>query len=275
MGNKPSQFISKDGIKLSIQTWTIKEPIAELILIHGATEYTGRYNWVAKIFNENKINVHSFDLRGHGNSGGERFYINTFDEYIDDVHLFIENLKLSNDKIFILGHSLGGLITMTYLTKYPDTICRGVILSSAGLKVGDDIPPLLIKISSVLSTLFPKLKITKLNVQHLSRDPKVVEDYINDPLIYHEGIKARYGGESIKAIIKLREHYPSFNFPALILYGSADKLADPQGSQWMYDEISSDDKTLEILKGLYHEILHEPEKNEVIRKIIEWIKKRL
>lgn len=275
MENKPSHLLSKDGINLSIKTWTIDESIAELILIHGSTEYTGRYNWAAKIFNENKINVHSFDLRGHGNSGGERVNISTFDEYIDDVHLFIENLKLSNDRIFILGHSLGGLIAMTYLTKYPDTKCRGVILSSAGLKVGDDISPLLIKISSVLSALFPKLKTVKMNVQHLSRDPKVIEDYVNDPLIYHEGIKARYGGESIKAIIKLREHYSSFNFPALILCGSADKLADPQGSQWMYDEISSADKTLEILDGLYHEILHEPEKNEVIGKIIEWIKKRL
>ena len=275
MKNKPSQFISKDGIKLSIQTWTINEPVAELIVIHGGNEYTGRYNWVAKILNENKINVHSFDLRGHGNSGGERVYITTFDELIDDLHLFIENLKLSNDKIFILGHSLGGLIAMTYLIKYPDTKCRGVILSGSPTKLADGFSPLLIKISSVLSALFPKLKTQKLNVQLLSRDPKVIEDFVNDPLIYHEGTKARYGGEFIKAMIKLREHYSSFNFPVLIMHGSADKLADPQGSQWMYDEISSEDKTLEILDGLYHNILDEPEKNEVIGKIIEWIKKRI
>ena len=106
MENKPSHFISKDGTKLSIQTWTIDEPIAELILIHGFSEYTRRYNWAAGIFNENRINVYSFDLRGHGNSGGERANISTFDEFIEDVHLFIENLKLGNDRIFILGHSL-------------------------------------------------------------------------------------------------------------------------------------------------------------------------
>jgi alpha-beta hydrolase superfamily lysophospholipase len=275
MENKPSQFISKDGIKLSIQTWTINEPVAELILIHGVTEYAGRYNWVAKILNENKINVHSFDLRGHGNSGGERANITTFDEYIDDVHLFIENLKLSNDKIFILGHSLGGLIAMTYLIKYPDTKCRGVILSGPPLKLGDGFSPLLIKIISVLSALFPKLKTAKLKVQHISRDPKVIEDFVNDPLIYHEGLKARYGGEFVRSMIEIRKHYSSFNFPVLIMHGSADKLADPQGSQWMYGEISSEDKTLEILDGLYHEILNEPEKNEVIGKIIEWIKKRI
>ncbi len=275
MKNKLSQFISKEGIKLSIQTWTINEPVAELILIHGGAEYTGRYNWVAKILNENKINVHSFDLRGHGNSGGERANITTFDEYIDDVHLFIENLKLSNDKIFILGHSLGGLIAMTYLTKYPDTKCRGVILSGPGLKLAEGISPLLIKISSVLSALFPKLKTQKLNVQHISRDPKVIEDFVNDPLINHEGFKARYAGEFVRSMIEIRKHYSSFNFPVLIMHGSADKLADPQGSQWMYDEISSADKTLEILDGLYHGILDEPEKNEVIGKIIEWIKKRI
>ena len=102
-----------------------------------------------------------------------------------------------------------------------------------------------------------------------------MEDFVDDPLIYHEGVKARIGGEIVRSMIEIRKHYSLFDFPVLIMHGSADKLADLQGSQWMYDEISSGDKTLEILDGLYHEILHEPEKVEVVGKMIEWIKKRI
>jgi len=275
MENQSSHLILKDGTKLFTQAWTVDEPIAEIILIHGFTEYTKRYNWAAGNFNENKISVYSFDLRGHGNSEGERANISTFDQFIEDFHFFIKKLDLKTDRVFILGHSMGGLIATHYLTKYPDTKCRGVILSGPGLKVGDEIPPLLIKIIHILSALFPKLKTTKIDSQYLSRDPKMVEDFDNDPLIYHEGVKARIGGEIVRSMIEIRKHYSSFNFPVLIMHGSADKIADLQGSQWMYNEISSEDKTLEILDGLYHQILDEPEKNEVIGKMIEWIKKRL
>jgi len=275
MENQSSHLILKDGTRLFTKAWTVNNPIAEIIFIHGFSEYAKRYDWAARIFNENEISVHSFDLRGHGNSDGERANISTFDQFIEDLHFFIEKLDLKTTRIFILGHSMGGLIAVSYLTKYPDTKCRGVILSGPGLKVGDDIPPLLVKMSSVISALLPKLKTTKIDSQYLSRDPKVLEDIDNDPMIYHEGMKARIGSEIVRSMIEIRKQYSSFNFPVLIMHGSADKIADPQGSQWMFDEISSEDKTLKILNGLYHDILHEPEKDEVFRKIIEWIKKRI
>ena len=274
MAHTIAEVISYDGTKLFSRSWKTGESIADLILIHGLSEYGGRYEWVAKKFNENKINVHSLDLRGHGQSEGERAYITSFDQYLEDVHSFMESLEVENE-VFLFGHSMGGLIVTSYLTKHTDLKYAGAILSAPALKVGDDISPFLVKVSSIVSKMFPRLKTTKLDSQFISRDPKVVEDYNNDPMIYPGAIKARLGAEMIRSMLEVRKQYSEFQFPILIMHGSDDKLADPMGSQWMYDEISSQDKTLDILPGLYHEILNEPEKEKVISKMIEWIKKRV
>lgn len=270
MSYNTSEFISFDGLKLFSQSWEVDGSIANLILVHGLGEHSGRYEWVAGQFNTNRISVHSFDHRGHGISEGERAYVNSFDEYLEDLNSFINSRHFEGD-VFMLGHSMGGLMVAKYLSKYPDAKCKGAILSAPALKIGDDIPKILVKASSIMSVLLPRFKATKVDPQFISRDDKVVKDYVNDPLVYHDGVKARLGAEMIKSMLEVRNHYPQFKFPILIMHGNGDKLADHLGSQWMFDEISSKDKTLEILPGLYHEILNEPEKEEVIGKMTQWI----
>ena len=271
MGHQISSFQTLDGLRLFSQSWTADRSVTDLVLIHGVGEHSARYQWTAEKLNEKGINVHSFDLRGHGQSEGERAYISSFEEFTQDVHSFISNILLKNETFFLLGHSMGGLIVAKYLSDHPESKCKGVILSAPALKVGDDISPLLVTMSSIMSRLFPRLKTTRLDSNFISRDPKVVEAYNNDPLIYHDGIKARMGAEMIRTMTGLRNSYPAFTFPLLIMHGSGDKLTDLQGSRWMVDEVSSYDKTLEVLPGFYHEILNEPEKEAVIQKIIKWI----
>jgi alpha-beta hydrolase superfamily lysophospholipase len=270
MLHNTSEFNSFDGLKLFSQSWETDESIADLILVHGLGEHSGRYEWVANKCNENRISVHSFDLRGHGKSEGERAFVNSFDQYLEDLHSFIEIIG-AEKKVFLFGHSMGGLIVVNYLLKYPDTACKGALLSAAALKIGDDIPQILVGASSILSILLPRLKSKKVDPKLISRDSEVVSDYENDTLIFHDGVKARLGAGMIKSMLEVRKQYPQFELPVLLMHGTGDKLADPLGSQWMFDEISSKDKSLEILPGLYHEILNEPEKEEVISKMLKWI----
>jgi len=275
MGHQILSFTTSDGQKLFGQSWMVDKPVADLILIHGVGEHSSRYQWSAEMLNDKDISVHSFDLRGHGHSEGDRAYIDSFEQFLEDVHTFIGQLQLEYDNFFLLGHSMGGLIVSRYLADHPESNCKGVVLSAPALKVGDDISPLLVKMSSIISSLFPKLKTTRLDSNFISRDPKVVEAYNADPLVYHDGIKARMGAEMIRTMTGMRGAYPAFKFPLLIMHGSGDKLADLQGSRWMVDEVTSDDKTLEVLPGFYHEILNEPEKEAVIQKIIKWILDRI
>jgi alpha-beta hydrolase superfamily lysophospholipase len=274
MKHTKGEFLAKDGTQLFSQSWEVPLPIANLVIIHGMGEHSSRYRWSAEQFTSNAINVYTYDQRGHGQSDGERVYVESFQEFLEDVNLFLGSKELKDKVWFILGHSMGGLIVASYLSKYRPSACKGAILSAPALKIGDDIPPLLVKASAIVASILPKLKTTKLDPKMIARNPKTVNEYLTDPLIYRDGVKARYGAEMIKSLQAVRQYFSSFDYPVLLMHGTGDKLADPAGSQQMYDEIASEDKTLELLPELYHEIMNELEKEEVLAKMINWIKER-
>ena len=123
----------------------------------------------------------------------------------------------------------------------------------------------------MISAILPKLPVIKLESADISKDPRVVEAYDNDPLNYRGGILARTGAEILNATKKITSQASSISLPILIMHGSSDKLADVSGSEMLYDQVSSSDKTLKLYEGLYHEILNEPEQDQVKADMIAWL----
>ena len=253
---------------------TISDAKANIIFLHGYTEYIGRYGWMIEQMNQAGINVFAYDHRGYGKSDGTRAYINRFGQYIDDLDVYLNQLKKPELPTFLMGHSMGSLIGVGYLVNHLEHHFAGFISSSGALKIDESISPFLRKISGIMSKIAPHLKTIKLDPNALSRDPKEVVKYFTDPAVYHGGTKARLGFEMLEAMKSAQNNFHKINIPVLILHGTEDKLADPLGSQWMYDKVSSTDKKLEYFEGLYHEIMNEPEKDDVIKVLITWIKER-
>lgn len=253
---------------------TISDAKANIIFLHGYTEHIGRYGWMIEQMNQAGINVFAYDHRGYGKSDGTRAYINRFGQYIDDLDVYINQLKKPELPTFLMGHSMGSLIGVGYLVNHLEHHFAGFISSSGALKIDENISPFLRKISGIMSKIAPHLKTIKLDPNALSRDPKEVVKYFTDPAVYHGGTKARLGFEMLEAMKSAQNNFHKINIPVLILHGTEDKLADPLGSQWMYDKVSSTDKKLEYFEGLYHEIMNEPEKDDVIKVLITWIKER-
>lgn len=253
---------------------TISDAKANIILLHGYTEHIGRYGWMIEQMNQAGINVFAYDHRGYGKSDGTRAYINRFGQYIDDLDVYLNQLKKPELPTFLMGHSMGSLIGVGYLVNHLEHHFAGFISSSGALKIDENISPFLRKISGIMSKIAPHLKTIKLDPNALSRDPKEVVKYFTDPAVYHGGTKARLGFEMLEAMKSAQNNFHKINIPVLILHGTEDKLADPLGSQWMYDKVSSTDKKLEYFEGLYHEIMNEPEKDDVIKVLITWIKER-
>lgn len=253
---------------------TISEAKANIIFLHGYTEHIGRYGWMIEQMNQAGINVFAYDHRGYGKSDGTRAYINRFGQYIDDLDVYLNQLKKPELPTFLMGHSMGSLIGVGYLVNHLEHHFAGFISSSGALKIDENISPFLRKISGIMSKIAPHLKTIKLDPNALSRDPKEVVKYFTDPAVYHGGTKARLGFEMLEAMKSAQNNFHKINIPVLILHGTEDKLADPLGSQWMYDKVSSTDKKLEYFEGLYHEIMNEPEKDDVIKVLITWIKER-
>jgi len=130
------------------------------------------------------------------------------------------------------------------------------------------------RLAGIFGRLFPRLRVVRLGTGMLSRDPAVVEDFRNDPLVYHGRLPCRTGAEILRAARRLRHDAEPIHAPLLVLHGTADDLTDPAGSRELCDRAASPDKTLKLYPGLYHDLVHEPEKEEVMADVVAWMEER-
>lgn len=252
-----------------------KESEVSVLLVHGYAEHTQRYLPFYEALDKEGFRVMGFDFRGHGKSEGDRAIIDSFEVYVDDMHALIQEYFQAGKKNFIFAHSMGGLVTMLYLQKYGSDHLTGVITSGAAMMMYEKPPAILEKLAGPLSKIFPKLPTVPVKPDVVSRDPEIVEKYISDPLNYTKPTKAKMGYEFLVAQKKGLANLAKINAPIFINHGSSDMLIHPDSSQKIYDTISSSDKKLKMWDGLYHEILNEPEKEEVTKEIVSWIKERI
>ncbi|KEO72065.1 alpha/beta hydrolase [Anditalea andensis] len=277
MNHLESSYQTHDGLSLYLQAWVPKHPKATVFLVHGLGEHSSRYDFLVERFTENNIAVFTFDGRGHGKSSIPKpdAYIDKYEEYLKDIDSLYNKATayFPNLPIFIYGHSMGGALVARYVLTYKPTP-TGIILSAAALRPAEGTSKLLIALSSLVSKCAPKLKTIKLDPSYISLDDEVVEEYINDPLVYNKAVPARTAHELLRMMkdIEIKAH--KFTLPVLILHGSDDKLTNPKGSEAFFEAISSPDKTLISYPGLYHELHHEPKKNEVVSDLISWMEQR-
>lgn len=272
------KFETTDGLQLFEQWWRPEsEPKAVVLIVHGYAEHSNRYIHVAEHLSRHGYAVDTFDLRGHGRSEGARAFVRSFDEYLADLDLFLTRTRErhTGKPVFLLGHSMGGTITSLFaITRQPDDI-QGLLLSGALLKMSADVSPILLSISAIVGRILPKLPTVKLDSSAISRDPEVVERYDNDPLVYRKGTLARTGAEMYLATKRIQAQMETITVPFIILQGSADRLVDVKGSKQLYARANCKDKTLKLYEGFYHEIMNEPEKEQVLADIVQWLNTHL
>lgn len=279
MKSESSFKSSHDGLALHRQSWTAASAKADMAFVHGFFEHCDRYGAEAKFFNEAGYNFHAYDQRTHGKSGGKtRSFISDFDHYIKDYQQFLALLRLGEERpYFLCSHSMGGLVTCSYLLKHKPQLenCKGVIFSAPFLMPDGNTAPLLQKLSGVVGTLFPKAKVLKIDANAISRDAEEVKKYVNDPLIYNDKLYAASGYQLIKQMRSIRGKFSEITLPFLILHGTDDKLAEISGSELLYAESKSTDKTFIPLQDYKHEITRDLGKEKVLDTILEWMNNRI
>lgn len=270
-------FTGLEGLNIFCQSWHPEgDPRAVLLIVHGYAEHSGRYRHVAKHFAELGYAVYTLDHRGHGQSDGVRADVVRFEDYLADLKTFLGIVKEreSGRQVFLIGHSMGGAIVTLFAARY-GTDFDGLITSGAGVKVEGGVSPLLIRLSRIVAALAPRLPTVPLDAEAVSRDPEVVARYRSDPLNYLGKVRARMGVQMLRAAELIATELPDTMLPILILHGTADRLADPAGSQMIYDRVSSTDKTLRFYDGLYHELFNEPEREQVLADVAAWLEAHL
>jgi len=269
-----SRMPTADGLELLTQSWKPQgDTKAVLVVVHGLKDYSDRYADFAHAATQHGYAVYALDLRGHGDSPGDRVWVTRFDDYVNDLDAFMQRVRAAEpDKpVFLFGHSMGGAIVTLYtLTKKPEL--AGLITSGAALK--RDAPALLVGSVKVFSAIAPKLAVFELDDTKFSRDPKVVASMKDDPLIYDGKGPARTAAEIIGAIDRIREQSKTMTVPLLAMHGSKDQVTPPAGSKELVEAAASTDKTFKSWDGLYHDLLHEPEKQQVVDLVLAWMDAR-
>jgi acylglycerol lipase len=251
------------------------EPKAVLLIVHGLAEHSGRYMNVVNHFVPLGYGVYGVDLIGHGKSDGTRVYVERFEDYTDMLKTYFDMVRAwQPDKpIFLVGHSMGGLIGSIYLIEH-QTELSGAVISAPFVQVPDNVSPPVVFVGKMLSTLMPKFGLVGVEAEGVSRDPEVVQAYVNDPLVYRGKTTARLSAELLKAMERVAAEAARIALPILILQGGADKLVDPEGAQMLYASVSSTDKTLHVYEGCYHEVFNEPERDQVLSDVETWLEAR-
>jgi acylglycerol lipase len=277
MMHQEDHFLSRDGLNLYAQCWLPDaECRAVVVILHGINEHSSRYARLAGELNRDGFAVYGMDLRGHGKSDGARAWVTSINDFLNDIELFIDRVSQEQpDKpIFLLGHSMGGLLTAWLAISRPPEL-NGLIFSGPAIMVGGKVFPILRHLAAFFSVVWPGLRFVRMGCRFISRDTQVVEDFKNDPLVYHGKFPVRTGAEILRVAKLAQRRLDEIHLPILVMHGSSDIVADADGSRLLYARASSSDKTLRLYKGLYHEIFSEPERKQVVDDLLGWLNARV
>ncbi|KDP34165.1 hypothetical protein JCGZ_07736 [Jatropha curcas] len=250
-----------------------------LIIIHGLNEHSGRYSQFAKQLISRNFGVYAMDWIGHGGSDGLHGYVPSLDHVVADTGSFLEKIKSEHPGIpcFLFGHSTGGAVVLKAAT-YPriEELLEGIILTSPALRV-KPAHPIVGAVAPIFSLVVPRFQFKGANKRGIpvSRDPAALMAKYSDPLVYTGPIRVRTGHEILRISSYLMRNFKSVTVPFFVLHGTADKVTDPLASQDLYNEAASMFKDIKLYDGFLHDLLFEPEREEIGQDIISWMEKKL
>ncbi|MGI5220468.1 alpha/beta hydrolase [Nocardia sp. CA-290969] len=266
------------GHRLARRAWLPAGPVVGVIvLVHGVAEHSGRYEYVGQTLAAAGFAVHALDHVGHGESArvGAPANLGSVDDAADKVAALLDLARAEHPGVpaFLIGHSMGALITLYLATRAPLDVA-GVVVSA---------PPLLIDAGNPVQRLFapvitriaPNLGVLKLDSSQISRDPDVVTTYDNDPLVFRGKLPARTATEILTAAGRVLDRLPDLRVPTLAMHGTADAIAAPASTDRIEQRAGTTDLTIRRYDGLYHEIFNEPERDQVLADVVAWLTARL
>lgn len=266
-----SEYINTfDSQKIFLRRDLIDNPKAVIIIVHGLNEHQGRYDYLAGRLNGENFSVYRFDNRGHGRSDGAQSYIEDYNTYFEDLDTVYELVKKENPELplFMIGHSLGGFISLGYGIEYPGKIDGQILTAPATNKVK--------KLEELSLEDNPEMKLPNQLAEFISRSEYVVDDYKKDPYVPDfmtlKLMKVLFVDQGVPWLL---DNLNQYQYPVLILHGEDDKIVKPKYSERLYNLIGSEDKSLKTYPKLYHGILNSEAKEKVIKDILSWLDKRI
>jgi alpha-beta hydrolase superfamily lysophospholipase len=276
MNKKVFSIKTKNNLVLACCKNVVENPKAVFVVVHGFAEHMGRYDYLVKRMNDAGISTYRFDNRGHGKSHGKRGHLENYMDFVSDADMVVDVASKENpDKsLYMMGHSMGGFIALLYGINYPNKL-QGQVLSGSASYYNEEVKGLKGQFMKLVNIIKPDFYIKNDLSANLSRDPDVVDRYRKDELVFDRATAGFYYQFLVSGTDYLVKNLPKYEYSCLILHGGSDRIIPKEASVNLYDSISSKDKSIKIFPDLYHEILNEKERDDVIDCILQWINERV
>jgi acylglycerol lipase len=261
--------LTRDGLVQLRRYWPAASPRAAVLLLHGIAEHSGRYEHVGRFLSERGFDVIAIDLRGFGESGGRRAYVDSFDEFFDDVEDQLAEIRGLGIPVVLLGHSMGGLIALSYVLSarpQPD------LLALSAPALGATIAAPLRALTPVLARLAPGLRVpSPVKGDMLATDPAVGEAYFSDPLVVRFATPA-LGRALLRQMQWANANLDRLSLPTLVQHGADDQLVPARSTRPLADLGLVTRRTYPALR---HEIFNEPAYPAILEELVDWMNDEL
>lgn len=269
-------FLAEDGEGIFYRVWPADGgPKAILAVAHGLGEHSGRYRNLADYFIPRGFSIYALDHRGHGQSPGKRGHITDFNSFNRDLYAFIQCLgKLESAPIFLVGHSMGGLIAANYAIDKGYGL-SGLVLSNPALGIEMGISPLKIVLGRVMARIFPSLTMPNgIDPCLLTHDEEEVRKYKEDPLV-HDRVSAGLFFGMLETMEKVVSYTGEIDAPLLMIIGGRDRICSSGIAKRFFSHVDKEGDEVMIFEGMYHEPFNEVDRNMVYQRMREWLEDKI
>ena len=269
-----------DGVLRDIHVWEPARPRAVFLTVHGTMDHAGNYINPALYLRQKGFATVAHDQHGHDKK--RKIYVPRFEVFLDDLELMLEWVKRTyvDIPIFILSHSMGGLVTTHFgIRRFDgDPLVKGFVTSSPYYVNMVKVPKFMIRMAGLLSLLTPKMTVpTEDILVHVTHDEEIYKRHRQEE---RDGLKAnkasaRFAAELLKAQAWIPEHISAWKHPILFIIAGDDKVADASATREMIEHIDPALVTEIFYPENYHENFNELNREEVSARIVEWCESRI
>jgi len=276
MKHQESSLVNKRGLLLYYQSWEsgVKGYKKTANIIHGLGEHTGRYQELAAFLTFRDYKVFGLDLYGFGRSEGKRGHVKNIEDFISDEKLLFtliqKNNRATSEKLLI-GHSLGGLLALAYLEKYPDDYSHAVI-SSPALNPARNVSKTMLLLGKICRVIWPSLPFkNRIPPDQLCSDEEMQKAYQEDEYT-HDTITPRLFDEMRSLGVRVWENADKINkdLRILFIHGEADEVTNYRDTHAFSTSVSVRDKKIKIIPNMKHHTLNDKEKAQTYQAMSEW-----